>query len=428
MGLSDRPVCRHALDVLLAAGVAAFATIAALLSTQGTRDLDARGHAMLLVASFALVARRRFPVAVLVVTAWLALWYQARGYPGMMTTLPVPFAVYSAVSAGRRRATLIGLGGVVAVVSLLASVVPHMTPVRELAETKFVLLGWFLAGGVLAEVSLHRRAYVEQVEQRALEAERSREETARRRASEERLRIARDLHDSLTHSISIIKVQAGVAAHLARKKGEEVPASLQAIEAASADAIRELRSTLEVLRQPGVDPNAAGETTAGLDLLDALVERTRTAAGVPTTLRISGARRDVPAPVDAAAYRIIQESLTNVARHAGADARAVVELRYGPDAIDIRVVDDGRARAGHDPIPGVGLIGMRERVTGLGGHLRAGPREEGGFSVAATLPLPTGDATAVAAARATAPDAADDGGTGTGRARFGPTMAFEGGS
>lgn len=387
MGLSERPCGRGALDVALAAGVAAFATVAALISTQGSRDLDASGYSLLLIGSFALVARRRFPVVVVIVTALCALWYQVRGYPSMITTVPVPFAVYAAVSAGRRRATLVALGSVVALVSVLASLLPHMaTPVGELAETKFLLLGWFLAGGVLAEVSVHRRAYIEQVEQRALEAEHSREETARRRAGEERLRIARDLHDSLTHSISIIKVQAGVAVHLARKNGEEVPASLLAIEAASGDAIRELRSTLEVLRQPGADLEGA-DKVAGLDRLDALIERTRTAAGVPTTVVVDGEPTVLDPAIDAAAFRIVQESLTNVARHAGPDASATVQLTHCADSLLVRVDDDGRARPGRDPIPGVGLIGMRERVAALGGRLSAGPRDEGGFAVSAVLPL-----------------------------------------
>jgi signal transduction histidine kinase len=228
---------------------------------------------------------------------------------------------------------------------------------------------------VWGEVSRQRAAYLDQVEQRALDAERTREETALRRASEERLRIARELHDSLTHSISIIKVQAGVAVHLARKRGDEVPQALAVIEDASREASRELRATLAVLRS---DDGAS----VGLDRLPELVER----SGVPVTLSRSGRERPLPGEVDRAAYRIVQESLTNVARHAPGSA-ASVRLDYGLDALVVEVGNDESLAKVEKSAPGVGLVGMRERVTALGGRLSAGPRADGGFSVRAELPL-----------------------------------------
>jgi signal transduction histidine kinase len=196
---------------------------------------------------------------------------------------------------------------------------------------------------------------------------------------QERLRIARELHDSLTHSISVVRVQAGVAAHLARKRGEEVPPALLAIQEASADAIRELRATLGVLRS---DDEADG---SGLDRLSHLLARTRS-AGVPTRMVITGTPRPLPPDVDQAAYRIVQEALTNVTRHAG-PASAAVHLCYGPDDLTIRVEDDGTAAPHQPPVPGLGLIGMRERVASLGGRLNAGPGGDGGFRVWAVLPL-----------------------------------------
>ena len=245
---------------------------------------------------------------------------------------------------------------------------------------RFIAAGWVVSLGITAVAYLQWRAYVREVEQRAEDAERTRDEVARRRAVEERLRIARELHDSLTHSISVIKVQAGVAAHLARKQGQEPPPALLAIQEASTDAVRELRSTLDVLRRDG---EANGN---GLARLAVLVERAEV-AGVPATVTVTGRRRSLPTDVDEAAYRVVQEALTNVGRHAGGGASATVRVRYGHGALTVQVDDDGRGAAAGPPEPGHGLTGMRERVTALGGSLRAEPRPDGGFSVRAELPL-----------------------------------------
>jgi signal transduction histidine kinase len=234
--------------------------------------------------------------------------------------------------------------------------------------------------------------HVREVEQRADEAERTRDEAAQRKAMEERLRIARELHDSLTHSISVIQVQAGVAVHLARKRGEDVPPALAAIQEAGADAVRELRATLGVLRS---EEDGDG---SGLSQLDRLVARAR-GAGLPVTVTVTGAQRLLPPDVDQAAYRIVQEALTNVSRHAGwADGgnqvSASVHLHYTPEILSVLVVDDGQGTVtgtvtstGTWPSgPGVGLVGMRERVSALGGRLQAGPQDGGGFHVRAELP------------------------------------------
>jgi signal transduction histidine kinase len=242
---------------------------------------------------------------------------------------------------------------------------------------KFYATGWLVSAtfGVFAVVQW--QAHLREVEQRAEQAERTRDEVARRRAVEERLRIARDLHDSLTHSISVIKVQAGVAAHLARKNGEQPSDALLAIQEASSDAVRELRSTLDVLRREDLNGS-------GLDQLPALVERARS-SGLPTTCTVLGDRRPLPPEVDQAAYRVVQESLTNVTRHAG-KATASVQITYDPGALTIRVEDDG-AGSQRPPVPGYGLVGMRERVTALGGRLRAEPGASRGFTVLAELPV-----------------------------------------
>jgi signal transduction histidine kinase len=245
---------------------------------------------------------------------------------------------------------------------------------------RFYAAGWVISAGVMIVASRIWQLHLREVEQRAEEAERTKEEAARRRAVEERLRIARELHDSLTHSISVISIQAGVAAHLARKRGEEVPPALLAIQEASTDAARELRTTLSVLR------TEEDGDSSGLGQLDRLVARAR-AAGLPVTVTVSGGQRSLPPEVDQAAYRIVQEALTNVTRHAG-PACTAVQLYYTPDALSVQVDNDGTGNgngfrpAGH----GLGLIGMRERVTALGGRLHAGPRDDGGFRVHAEFP------------------------------------------
>jgi signal transduction histidine kinase len=250
--------------------------------------------------------------------------------------------------------------------------------------------GWLVSAGVTAVAFRMWQLRLREVEQRAEEAERTRDETARRRAVEERLRIARELHDSLTHSISVIQVQAGVAVHLARKRGEDVPPALLAIQEAGADAARELRATLSVLRN--ADPYGGEDCDgSGLGQLDSLVARARS-AGLPVAVTVTGAQRPVPPNVDQAAYRIVQEALTNVSRHAGwadggGQASASVHLDYARDALTVQVNDDGTGVGTTSPGPGLGLIGMRERVSALGGRLKAGPRKAGGFQVRAELPV-----------------------------------------
>jgi signal transduction histidine kinase len=240
---------------------------------------------------------------------------------------------------------------------------------------RFYGTGWLVsvAFGVVASVQWQAR--MREAERRAEEAERTRDEVARRRAVEERLRIARELHDSLTHSISVIKVQAGVATHLARKNGEDPSEALLAIQEASGDAARELRSTLEVLRRD--------DDGSGLDRLPALVERAQS-SGLPTNLTVRGEVRPLPPEVDRAAYRVVQEALTNAARHA-VDATASVEITYARGSLSVRVEDDGTGSR-RPPVAGYGLMGMRERVAALGGRLRVAPGATRGFSVHAELP------------------------------------------
>jgi signal transduction histidine kinase len=250
----------------------------------------------------------------------------------------------------------------------------------ERGRRRFYAAGWLISAGVMVVTVRMWQLHVREVEQRADEAERTRDEAAQRRAMEERLRIARELHDSLTHSISVIQVQAGVAEHLARKRGEDVPPALAAIREAGTDAARELRATLSVLR------STEDGDGSGLCQLERLVARSR-AAGLPVTVTVTGTERPLPPDVDQAAYRIVQEALTNVSRHAG-QACASVRLHYAPGALTVQVDDDGQGHSTRPAGPGLGLVGMRERVSALGGRLSAGPQDGRGFQVRAELPAP----------------------------------------
>ncbi|WP_137991849.1 sensor histidine kinase [Streptomyces vilmorinianum] len=357
---------------LIAAGVAAFLLVTGLSGDHSPTHLDPLGYVLLTAGGLALAARRRAPLVVLAVTGLCALGYQALGID--VPAVAYLFAVYASVRAGHRAVTVVASVIMLVALPLALLVSPQDLSVGEaFTHTRDVLqLAWLIAAGAAGEA-------LRQAERRADEAERTREETARRRADEERLHIARELHDSLTHQISVIKVQAEVAVHLAHKRGEQVPESLLAIREAGREAARELRATLEALRDDDKNP------PHGLGHVPDLVERART-TGLDAKLTIEGDPHDVPAAVERTAYRIVQESLTNVARHAAA-ATASVRIDYRPDALVIRVDDDGTATPETVPAPGVGLLGMRERVTALGGRLRAAPRGEGGFSVQAELPV-----------------------------------------
>ena len=361
----------RATDWVIAVGVALLLLISGLSGHRPGPNSDLLGLGLLAAGGLALAARRTAPTAVLAVTGLCAVGYQAVGFD--VPAVAYLFAVYAAMRAGHRIVTVAASSAMLAALPLAALASGLHNPAEAFAHARGALeLAWLIAAGAAGEA-------LRQAERRADEAERTREETARHRAAEERLHIARELHDSLTHQISVIKVQAEVAVHVARKRGDPVPEALLAIQAAGREATRELRATLEALRD---DETFAAQ---GLDRIPELVEQAR-ALGLDATLTIEGQRCDMPVAVDRTVYRIVQESLTNIARHAGA-ATASVRIDCRPDALAVRIDDDGTATPGTTPILGVGLLGMRERVTALGGQLRAAPRREGGFSVQAELPV-----------------------------------------
>jgi signal transduction histidine kinase len=249
-----------------------------------------------------------------------------------------------------------------------------------------------LVAGVLGHAVQNRRAYLAAVEERAWRAEKSRESEARRRVAEERMRIARELHDLVAHQITLANAQATVAAHLFDSRPEQTRKSLNELVETTGNALDDLRATVGLLRQAG-DAAAPAGPAPGLSGLPTLLESFRR-AGLEVSVHQEGTARPLPPGVDLTAYRIVQEALTNVTKHAGT-GNARVHLAWNRDRVTITVADDGgAARTGPtastaaDRPPGHGLIGMRERATAVGGHLTVGRRPEGGFLVSAQLPFP----------------------------------------
>jgi signal transduction histidine kinase len=340
--------------------------------------LDAVAYALLASGPAALIVRRRYPVAVHAVVLGAALSYSVIGYPRGPIFLSLIVSFFTVVLTGHRMAAVLSL--VVGFVSFLwLAALLGREPAPSLAEV-LALGAWLL-------VLLFGAEFVRGRRERAAEAARIWAEEERRRASEERLRIARELHDVLAHNISLINVQAGVALHLMDERPEQARTALATIKEASKDALTEMRSVIDILRQDGEQaPRAPAATLARLD---DLVSRTE-AAGVRVETEIEGTSRPLPSGVDLAAFRIVQEALTNVGRHARAGT-ATVRVSYGDRDLTVQVDDDGSgSTSGGTGGSGKGILGMRERVAALGGELEAGPRPGGGFRVRARLPLEGG--------------------------------------
>lgn len=341
-------------------------------SCSAPTHLDTLAVVLMAIGPIVLLVRRSYPRTVLATVFGIGLMYVSLGYVQGPNYASVAVAVVNACLLGDRiAARLAVVAGWILFLWLPAALGKTSTPSWLAAVS---IAAWLLLLLAAAEALRGRR-------ERFAEARRAREQEARRRASEERLRIARELHDVLAHNISLINVQSGVALHLIDEHPEQARTALAAINEASADALREVRSALSALRGDGEQPPRA--PTAGLDGLDELVSRA-SAGGLDVSLDVRGDRRPLPASVDLAAFRIVQESLTNVVRHAGATA-ASVKLTYGDGELTVQIEDDGRGGAAANG--GSGIAGMRERAVALGGRLDAGPGSRGGFRVSAHLPL-----------------------------------------
>ncbi|MGZ3098744.1 sensor histidine kinase [Streptomyces sp. H72] len=359
--------------------------------TWGLRTPDVLSLVLMAVGATALVFRRRAPLVVLAVTGCVSVVESVTGDPRAPVVMSTVVALYT-VAASTDRPTTWRAG--LLTMTVLTGAAMLAGPLPWYAQENLAVFAWTGIGASAGDAVRSRRAFVQAIRDRAEKAERTREEEARRRVAEERLRIARDLHDVVAHHIALVNVQAGVAAHVMDKRPDQAKEALAHVRAASRSALDELRATVGLLRQSG-DPKAPTEPAPGLDRLDELVA-TFHHAGLHVEVARADQGTDLPAAVDLAAYRIIQEALTNVQKHAGTRAKAEVSVvRVGPD-IEVTVIDDGApgvpgapgapAGTGADG-GGHGLLGMRERVAAVGGTLTTGPRYGGGFRVHAILPV-----------------------------------------
>ncbi|HEU4542242.1 MAG TPA: sensor histidine kinase [Jiangellaceae bacterium] len=400
-------------DVLLALfvtvmqvqGVEATAASEDAAASRPLTDLGGLGYLLLIVSGLALVVRRRWPVPVFLTAALASLVYFTLDFPDGPAWLGLFVALYTltAYGDGRRSLVIAGVGiTVLATAWLIAAA--DIEP-RAAIGWVFFRIGASVMSAALGESARSRRVIAAEAQERAEWAERTREEEARARVDAERLRIAREVHDTVAHAIAIINVQAGVTAHVLDKRPERARETLVAIEHTSSQALQEMRSILGVLR----DANDGRVPHPGLGQIDELVAKARN-AGLDIKLEGMSPAAALPSAVGSAVYRILQESITNVIRHVG-PTRVTVRIDYGVDLLEIRVTDEGRRdgpsdgpgdrrrRAGRPTSgsgsirPGRGILGMRERCELLGGELDARPIRGGGFEITARLPLaPTGTA------------------------------------
>ena len=398
---------RLATDVGLAVAVAAIDLYAAWdearSPVQGQPQLKLPvvpgwAYVFVVVAGLALAWRRKWPLASFTAVTAATFVYTALGYNDGGPLLALAVSLYSMATIVTARPALAATA--VAVVTCEGALIAF-GPFGVTQGPDGVLPWMLLAGTGTGFFVASRRAQAAQVRERAEQAARSHEEEARRQVEAERLRIARELHDVVAHSMATVNVQAGVALHLLRgpsgPDGDGTPppaeleramAAMEAVRVTSKEALRELRGLLNLLRSSSeeTEPTSPVPKLAQVgDLLEVTAK-----AGLPAELRVLGEPRGLPPAADLAAYRIIQEALTNTLRHAG-PAKAIVTLSYAPKRLAIEVTDDGKSQVG-SPGPeagaGKGLLGMRERAEALGGELAAGPVAAGGFKVRAELPCP----------------------------------------
>ena len=353
-------------------------------SSDNQRRADLLGVVLALASAIPLVWRRRRPAEVLGLAGLTSIALELAGYSnaGPITVL---VALYTVASIAERRRSLQALAvTATAVLVVLVANWDELTAIDVFANYVVFGTAWILGDNVRT-----RRRYVAELEEKAVRMEAEREAQAERAAVAERTRIARELHDVVAHSVSMMTVQAGAARRLLDRTGADSDArdAVATVEATGREALAELRRAVGVLREDGEGSGTAPQP--GVGDIAALVARAQD-AGLSVELTLEGEPRPLPSGVDLSAYRIAQEALTNAFKHAG-PAHAVVRVCYGTDALEVQVIDDGRGAAA-DPAPGGGgngLVGMRERVAMFGGDLRAGPRPGGGYEVRARLPLST---------------------------------------
>jgi signal transduction histidine kinase len=358
-------------------------------------DLAGLGVVLLIVPGLALAVRRQWPVPVLAVAALASIVYFTLDFPDGPGWLALFVALYTVTARGDGRRTLVIAGGAIAVLAVVWLFAARDIEPRDAIGWVFFRIGASVMSAALGESVRSRRVIATEAIERAELAERTRDEEARARVDAERLRIAREVHDTVAHAIAIINVQSGVTAHVLDKRPERARETLKAIEQTSAQALQEMRTILGVLR----DDDNGRVPHPGLGQIDELTAKARE-AGLDIKLEMASPPEPLASAVGSAAYRILQEAITNVIRHVG-PTRVTVSLEYDGDALEVRVLDEGSrdtalpagSGPGRSAEPGRGILGMRERCELLGGELDAGPVPGGGFAVTARLPLsPTGAA------------------------------------
>ena len=379
-------------DVGMALALAFFA-----LST-AVRDhyrLDPVSVALLLLQTLPIAFRRRNPMRILVITGSAITLYSLLGYLGANGlgdsngAYGVVVAFYTVAAHEPRRRAIVAAGVTAACVLISFAAYAAFDSISGWTANMSVTYLSFGLAWLIGDNLRVRRAYTKQLEDRAAQLEREREEKAEQAVTDERARIARELHDVVAHYVSVMVVQSAGARRIADKDPAAAKGALEAVEAAGRTALAEMRRMLEILRtdDPGMGPQP------GLGEIDRLIGHVRE-AGLPVEYSVEGAACCLPAGMDLAAYRIVQEALTNTVKHGGR-ATAHVTVRYTTDTLEIEVIDDGRGAAA-PLLPGAdsgghGLIGMKERVGLFGGELHAGPILTGGYRVFARLPIEPDD-------------------------------------
>jgi signal transduction histidine kinase len=379
----------HLADAGVVAAVAAvglFGLVSpVLLFGESSQRVSAAGVVLVLLQAAALWWRRRSPLAVLGVTLGALLMAQALGDPNAPSYLGVPAAAYAAGAYAPRRRAMAALGGLGVAAGIDAAVV-------RLAQVQgpyaAVLIGPFgifaVVAWIIGRYVAVRRAYLDMLVTYSRQLEKDRDEQARRAVRDERHRIARDLHDQVAHQLGVVSLQTGAARRWLDRDPTRTATALAAAEGAARSALETMPAILHALRADDGPADLAPQPA--LDSIEDLISRV-SSDELTVDLQVEGSRRTLPAPVELTAYRVVQESLTNAVKHAG-PARVVVALRYASDHLVVEVTDDGHGAAAPPPSGArLGLVGMRERVEMIDGTLHAGPGQDGGFAVRATLPV-----------------------------------------
>lgn len=372
-------------DTLMAVGLTAFIISQALTVDLVQQGVEFRrpgpfGIALIVLTILPVALRRRAPLPVFLVVAVPTVLYESLGFVGVTGPWGVLIALYTVAAHCDRRRSYLAAAVAALGVAIVFTFARWPVDLPTVASNAIIFVtAWFIGDNMQT-----RRAFVRSLEERAERAERTRALEAERAVAEERTRIARELHDVVAHSMSVMLVQAGAARRILEKDPAKATGALEAIEATGREAMTEMRRLLGVLRDEGTAGSLVPQPS--LHDLDDLADQFRR-AGLPVALEVRGEARDLPPGLDLTAYRIVQEALTNTLKHAGA-AEASVTVAYGDDAVAVEVRDDGRGAAS-SPVEGAGqgLIGMRERVELFDGELRAGPAPGGGYAVRARLPI-----------------------------------------